>query len=446
MNRQEAEDFVYRSYLRAEMHIDYNSADSSKRHPELTREIIESKKSEPCVVVTGSKGKGSVSLMIALIMRSICSVGLMTSPHVLNFCERFNIDGQNISDDDLAFYMTDIEPLINAIEEGLSGNEFISPMGIQALMALEYFHDKGTSFNVFECGKGARFDDVNNIPHEYAVINRIFLEHTRELGKTLKEIAYDKSHVIDGRQKCVYVAGQDKEAFGVIEERCHRYNTQLKVYGKDFYADNIRYLRNGMVFDVSVGSDVYKDIRLPLFGNFQAENCALSMALCRDVLRDMGKKFMENEVRSNLLKACRLGRMDIITLKEAPERFVLLDACINKESCREVRNTLRELGIKRVISIIGIPDDKDYEGVVCDMNTLSERIILTKSGNPHYKFSRLQADTLAQKKIEATWTESVKEAVSLALSYNDLVTDDGKGIPIVILGTTSVISDVFSIL
>lgn len=80
-----------------------------------------------------------------------------------------------------------------------------APMGSGG-PALTYFSEKHTAFNVFECGKGAKYDDVNNIRHDYAVINRIFLEHTRELGDTLAAIAEDKSTSSPESRKCVYFA------------------------------------------------------------------------------------------------------------------------------------------------------------------------------------------------------------------------------------------------
>ena len=80
--QKEAEDFVYASYLRAATHQDYAAQDAGKRHPELTRSLLRQKSIAPCVVVTGSKGKGSVANMISRILQTNLSVGLMTSPHI----------------------------------------------------------------------------------------------------------------------------------------------------------------------------------------------------------------------------------------------------------------------------------------------------------------------------------------------------------------------------
>ena len=113
--------------------------------------------------------------------------------------------------------------------------------------------------------------------------------------------------------------------------------------------------------------------------------------------------------------------------------FVLLDACINSASCENVKDVLRHLGISNCTVIVGIPEDKDYAGVVRSMKDVAARIILTKSGNPHYHFSKNQQETLVQEGISAEWTDSVKQALTLAASFPN---------PIVILGTTSVISEV----
>lgn len=429
---KEAEDFVYASYLRAATHQDYAAKDAGKRHPELTRSLLRQKSITPCVVVTGSKGKGSVANMISRILQTNLSVGLMTSPHITDFRERFRINDTMIYEADFCRLMAEIRPEILDIASDLPDSVCISPMGIQADLALTYFSKKHTDFNVFECGKGAKYDDVNNILHDYAVINRIFLEHTRELGDTLTAIAEDKSHVITGEQKCVYFAEQEHEVLEVLVRRAEAMKVPYKIYGRDFQAENIRYTCSGMQFDVVIGQTVYPDLQIPLLGEHQAKNCALALAVCVDVMTDLYREsttFSMPAVRENLSLLHWPGRMEI--LRSDP--FVLLDACINSASCENVKEVLRHLGIQNCTVIVGIPEDKDYVGVVRSMKDMTGRIILTKSGNPHYHFSQKQQEFLAREEIPAEWTDSVEQALTLAGSCPD---------PIVILGTTSVISEV----
>ena len=111
----------------------------------------------------------------------------------------------------------------------------------------------------------------------------------------------------------------------------------------------------------------------------------------------------------------------------------MLDACINRVNAERVKETLRNMDFSKVVTIVGIPDDKDFLGVAEVMADISEKIILTKSSNPHYFFTERQVDVLKQKDIKSTYTNSLSEALNLAKKYT---------LPVVILGTTSLISDV----
>lgn len=426
MNRIEAENFVYKSYLKAEKNQLYEDRDAQKRHPELSRSILRDMSCTPAIVITGSKGKGSVANMITCIMQNQLKVGLMTSPHIADFCERFRINDSIISNKDFVYHVKQIAPIFEQIDKEIPPQFCISPMAIQSAIALSYFNAKKTQFNIFECGKGAQYDDVNNVKHDYAVINSIFLEHTRELGNTIAQIAEDKAHVITGEQKCVYIAEQDPSAMKIIQKRAQETHTPLKIYGKDFYSQNIRFTTKGMLFDVVVNNTTtYQDLLVPLLGEHQTKNCALALAVAIDILKDLDTI----SIKHSLEKLQWPGRMEIL----CNDPFVMLDACINRASCDNVKNVLRHLGIKHCCTIIGIPDDKDFSGVAHAMAEVSTEIILTKSQNPHYKFTPTQKEQLALEGIDTQWTSSIQEALTIAEQTTH---------PTVILGTTSVIAEV----
>ena len=122
MNRKEAEDFVYKSYMKAEKYQEYKAKDSEKRRPDLTEQIIKKRGGTPCVLVTGSKGKGSIANMISQILQTSYKVGLMTSPHIIDFCERFKVDGQNITDEEFVRCMDRVRPEIDEIDEHIHQN------------------------------------------------------------------------------------------------------------------------------------------------------------------------------------------------------------------------------------------------------------------------------------------------------------------------------------
>ena len=211
----------------------------------------------------------------------------------------------------------------------------------------------------------------------------------------------------------------------ILEEAAEAKGVPARVYGRDFQADNIRYTQEGMVFDVVIGNDTFADVRVPLLGEHQAKNCALTMAVSLAVLG----RWDIDSVRRNLARLEWPGRMEI--LSRSP--FILLDACINQGSVDNVKQVLGHLGMGKCVFIVGIPDDKDYEGVVTALRDVSVATILTKSQNPHYRFTDIQGSTLLAKGIPTLPSGSVTEALELAKGYDA---------PIVILGTTSLIADV----
>jgi len=429
MTINEAIDYVYASYLKAEPYLEYDAPDCEKRDPNLTKNIIEKRAKKPTVLVTGSKGKGSVSKMIAEIMEANCKVGMMTSPHMISFNERFRINGTAVEDAELIETINLLKPEFDSVASTLSKAQYISPMGIQAAIALELFNRHNVDFQVLECGKGVAYDDVGNVPHTYGVINRIFLEHTRELGATLTEIAENKAAIITGKEEAMFMSAQDACVADVFRKRASDKNVPLYEYGKHFWCENISYTKSGMLFDVVVAIHDgirIEGIRIPLLGIHQAQNCALAFAMC---IKALGTTLNVAKAKQKLEVLQWPGRLEII--REEP--FVLLDACINKESAKRVQEVLQALKIDKVATIIAIPKDKDFQGVTECMTGVSSSIILTKTNNPHYVFGPEQVAVLEGLDAPVMWSDSVENAIILAKKER---------LPICILGTTSLITEV----
>lgn len=445
MTVKEAIDYVYASYMKAAPFLVYDAPDSKKRNPELTRGILGAKNDIPTVLVTGSKGKGSVSKMIAEILGAHKKVGMMTSPHISVFNERFQIDGKMVADAELAEAVSRIKPEFDQIESALTKEQYVSPMGIQAALALELFKQNNVDFQIMECGKGVAYDDVGNVPHTYSVINHIFLEHTRELGKTLEEIAANKAAIITGHEKAAFISEQDEEVIKVFRKRALETGVPLYEYGTHFWCENIRYTQKGMMCDVVISGKLLKnsaqnedissanrdnlhmrDMIIPLLGTHQAKNLALALAMC---VKELGENINVEQIRKRLERLEWPGRLEV--LKDNP--FILLDACINRESCKNVQEVLQALKIDKIATIIAIPKDKDFLGVTECMTDVSSVIILTKTGNPHYVFGPEQVADLEAKGVHCVWSENIKNAIELAKKEK---------LPICILGTTSLITEV----
>ncbi len=420
--------FVYESYMEAEPYMEYGAADREKRHPEFLADVLRDETGAPAALITGSKGKGSVANILSqLLQTGMNRVGLFTSPHILDFRERIKVNGQMIPEKDFIDGCNAALPVVESVahEKG----QYVSPIGIQCLIGLEYFRKKETDFNIFECGKGVRYDDTKNIVRQYAAINPVFLEHTRELGDTLLKIAEDKSDVIEAGMKCVYIAGQKPGVMELFLRKAARCGVPVKRYGQDFRCEDVSFTLEGMTFSVVTKKGRYEHLSLPLIGTHQARNCSLAVAMAEDILGSLDIVKM----RENLARVNYPGRLELI----GKNPCILLDACIHAASVPGVREAIDKLRHQRLITIIAIPEDKDFAGVADAMAEISERVILTETSNKHYRFSREQLMRVADKD-RTVYYEKLEDAISFArTSGADLI---------LILGTTSLISDVHALM
>lgn len=433
-NAKEAEDFVYSSYMNAIDKIPKDMPDMVTRSPHLTGVLLDKTgrpdKKQRNVLITGSKGKGSVSRMISkLIEAHGFKVGLCTSPHLVSFLERIRINGNAISEDDFVKYANILKPYAEKVQKQLTGAEYIGPAGITAVIAMLYYSDQNTDFNVFECGKGARYDDVTRIHSEASVINTVFLEHMPQLGRDLSEIAFNKAGIINSTQRFVVSPGQQKEVRDTIYKEALDKGVRLLTYGQDFLCENISVDRNGTYFDAITQNSRYKNIKLNLMGRHQANNAAIAICTIENLLGGV----KEQNVRQAYDSIAWPGRLEIIN--RSP--LTILDGCINRECAKYVREVVNEMGNKDIISIVGIPDDKDYEGVAQEMHDISRKIIFTTSKNRHLKFTTAQIDKaklmIGEKLI---YKAEIEDAVETA--YN-LIKGDGL---VCIIGTQSLVRDV----
>jgi len=421
---QEAIDYIYASYLKAEPYLDYSAPDREKRHPEYTKELIQ----DLCmdgnnILITGSKGKGSVACMIAGILQTKQeSVGLLTSPHVLTFRERIKCNGKLISEADFVRFCKAVEEKL--CNTRLEKQEYISPIGIECAAAMMFFREQKTWFNVIECGKGVAYDDTRNVRHDYAVINPVFLEHVRELGPGLKEIAENKAAVMEQGQKCVYLGRQSEIPEKIFHDRAEEYHIPVKEYGNDFSCRNVRLDELGILFDVITNRRSYTDLRIPTWGEYQAENCALAISVCEDIIEECSLE----KIKSFLQNLKIPGRMELY--EKNP--ICILDACINRESTGAICSALEKIPYTKGIAILAIPEDKDYAGVAEAISKYAELVILTDTDSPHYQFSPAQLTKVRETVPASIYIENPEKALQYAKQQNPEL--------ICILGTTSLIA------
>ena len=253
------------------------------------------------VHIAGTNGKGSTAAMTASILQKAgYRVGLYTSPYIYRFHERMQVNGVEISDEDLAAVTEYVKPLAQSLE--VSPTEF----ELVCCIAFEYFLRQNCDIVVLEVGMGGAFDATNVIEcPEVAVITNIGLDHTDFLGSTVEEIAATKAGIFkEGGRAVIYRGSESVEK--VFEDVCAQRNVSLKKANFDglkLHACNLE----GQTFDCGHRKDLF----LPLLGVHQLKNAAVVLSIA-DTLVEQGWHISEEHIRDGLRFARWPGRFDIV--------------------------------------------------------------------------------------------------------------------------------------
>ena len=249
--------------------------------------------------VTGTNGKGSTCAMLAsMFTKAGYKTGLYTSPYLIRFNERIQIDGVQIPDEEICEITEYIKPLADSIFEQPTEFEMVTALGF------EYFARHNCDLVVCEVGMGGEFDATNVIlPPEVAIICNIGLDHTEVLGDTLEKIAATKSGIIKpGCDAVIYREAPSVEA--VIEARCKEVGAKLH---KADFAD-IRLISHdltGQVFDW----ERFHALKLPLLGNHQLHNAAVALTAAT-VMQQRGWKLTDDDIREGLTAVVSVKLVD----------------------------------------------------------------------------------------------------------------------------------------
>ncbi|MGF7186157.1 dihydrofolate synthase/folylpolyglutamate synthase [Desulfitispora alkaliphila] len=412
---EEVVDFVYKSY-----NVTSPEAKSGKdeltRNPEFTKQLLSMLGSPQSgmrvVTVAGSKGKGSTSRMIAKLLEDHgLTVGLFTSPHLVDFRERIRINGVSISEKDLLRLGNLVKPSALKIIEQLENNEYLGPVGISLAIACQYFREQGAQVIVLECGRGGMYDDVSVVKNQWAVITPIMKEHTKKLGKSLHEIATNKAGIIGFETERVLVAKQADEAKVAINARIEQIGAKAGFLEQNFYSKIEEVTEMGIVFSVK-SKNSYDRIVIPSLAQYQVENGAVAIATAEEVLREFGILLEEGSLKKSFDDFFWPGRCQLINL--TPK--VLVDGAVTKESAEHLKNVLLRTGIKPIVSIVGVPEDKEYQEVFKHLCSISHLVIATESIGAQNPFPSNVLDIVQNIHPNAVWEKDVTTAIERAKS------------------------------
>jgi len=309
--------------------------------------------------VGGTNGKGSVSAMLATILRAMgWRVGLYTSPHLSDLSERIRVDGRAILPADVVDGVEAIGTLVTRLDATM--------FEAVTALALDHFAREAVDVAVLEVGMGGRLDSTTVGEPAAEVVTRIDYDHQAYLGNTLAVIAGEKAAII--RSGVAFAARQEPEAEAVLVDRAREAGVPLLMEGRELHAAARGFTLDGQRVDLCGPGWRLDDVLCRLLGVFQPGNALLAAAAARHLGAD------EPAIRRGLATAQWPGRFQVV----ARDPIVILDGAHNPGGARALARSLSQYFPGQPLTlVIGIYADKDYRGILDALAPIATRLIVT---------------------------------------------------------------------
>ncbi len=394
------------------------------RTQELLARLGNPEKDLKFVHVAGTNGKGSTCAMLnSVLLASGYKVGLYTSPYIVRFNERMCVNGEPISDDELAELTEIIKPFAEAMEDNPTEFEIITAL------AFLYFKIHACDIVVLEVGMGGALDSTNVIEAPIAsVITGVALDHTSVLGNTVAEIASQKAGIIKTGRPVVY-GGRDETAFEVIASVAEKNQSELartRLDCVDVRSMNV----DGTVFDYCE----YKELKLSLCGAYQPENAATVIETVK-LLNKNGFEISDASIRYGLTHTIWRARFELLS-NNPP---VVFDGSHNIQGVTAASESIKRFFGGDVVLLMGVLADKDYKDMVALLAPLACRVFTITPDSPRALSASALAENFASANADATHFDNTYDGVRSAYEF---ARRENK--PLVMLGSLYMYGDGYS--
>jgi dihydrofolate synthase/folylpolyglutamate synthase len=327
----------------------------------------------PIIHVAGTKGKGSTSaLMASALSAAGYKTGLYTSPHLQDYCERIQIDGKNVSHDELVELVERVKPAVAKVPK-------LTTFEITTAIGFLYFAQQGAEAAVIEVGLGGRLDATNVVTPRVSVITSLSYDHMAVLGNTLTLIAGEKAGIIKPGIPVVSSPQMD-EAQAVLEKVSAERGSPLTLVGRDMtYAAGEHTLDGQTLTIVNPKSSNLNQksviLRIPLLGIHQVENAATAYT----ALKASGLDVPGQAIRKGFAEVKWPCRFEIASRRPT----VIFDSAHNQDSFAKLRGTLEEyFPGRQVMLILGASEDKSLAEMLTEIKPYLRLLIVTRADHP----------------------------------------------------------------
>jgi dihydrofolate synthase / folylpolyglutamate synthase len=374
----------------------------------LMEELGNPQNTYPIIHVAGTKGKGSVSALCASALQAGgYRVGLYTSPHLLDYVERIQINGEPIPHELMIELVEEIKPAVARIPK-LTTFEITTALGFLA------FARQGCNAAVIEVGLGGRLDATNIITPKVSVITSLSYDHMAVLGNTLAKIAGEKAGII--KQGVPVVSSPQKdEALEVLERVAKLKGCDFTMVGKDIRFERLGSSLDSQTLYLSSAKTPSKlVVTIPLLGEHQIENAATAYT----ALKASGIEISDEFIQKGFSQVKWRARFEVAR-RDPP---VIFDSAHNQDSFVKLRQTLDEhFPGQQVYLIFGASEDKNIPGMFEEMKPKIRKLIVTRADHPRALQPGQIIELADQAGVESEAVSPVEAALvrALELSKND---------------------------
>jgi len=364
------------------------------------------------VHVAGSKGKGSVSIMVEALLRSAgARTLLLTQPDVHSARERITIDGVPVTH--ARFTELALPLLDDPVTRGWSYYELIVVMGWLAGARAS------CKWQVLEVGLGGRIDTTNTIERkQVAVITPIDLEHTEILGDTIPRIAEQKAGIITGPCQVV-VSPVGTAALDVVRRRAHDCGAELHEASEECSIEVKTAGLHGYELELKTPLRTYRRLHLPLLGQHQLENASVALRAAELALTSQGGELPEAAAREALSSVRLPVRLE--TIRRKP--LTVIDGAHTGLAARRLRQTLEALPFPRErVFVLSMLSGKNIAGVVKELVGPDDSVILAPAASQRSASIDELAAAVRSRGVTPESATSVADAIDAA---TERVSPDG---------------------
>lgn len=398
---------------------------------ELCRRLGNPQNELKFVHIAGTNGKGSALAYISTILRCASyRVGRYISPVIFDYREKIQVGKQMITKaalcEGLALIKDSCEEMVQ------EGWHHPTPFEIETALAFWYFQKKQCDIVVLETGMGGLEDATNVIATtQVAVLASIGMDHMQFLGGTLKQIAKQKAGII--KPGCIVVSMPQKpEAMETVQQAAKAQGCPLWI-ADGGRASHVKYGMEKQRFDYGE----WKKLEIALAGKFQIDNAVLALEAVK-ALGEKGFSVPEAAIRRGLKETVWQGRFSLAGKKP----YFIVDGAHNEDAAQKLADSIEfYFTNKRIIYIMGMLKDKEYDKVIALTEKYADQIItVTPPGNPRAMHAYELAREVALVHPNVTAVDSLEEAVEMSYLLA------GKDDVIIAFGSLSYLGRLMSIL